>query len=159
MSALWNLITSQFDSANLFQTVCFIVMLIISLPTLMLDRIVRIFETHRRIKAKYIDNVQLTSASGKSTQLDGSAAADILADYSDVKFVQKRLRVADPAELPVPRVTFKLTSGELVALYPVGSDIDITRTDKRGQAVVSYWARGSHMRERLAQLAGGVAVQ
>lgn len=148
VASLWSMIANQFAPDNLFQTICFLLILMISLPSLMLDRIVRVFETHRRLRMK--DILRVTAGDESSEQAD---LEQLLADYSGLKFVQKRAHVLSPEQLPTPHLTFFLRSGEVLAVYLSGAEIDITRMDKSGRAVVTYWVRGAAMFARLQKLA------
>lgn len=149
VSYVWGMITNQFEPANLFQTICFLLIVMISLPSLMLDRLVSLFETHRRIKPKMLRQVEAVASGSRTTLLTPSEREACLQDYMALKFVQKRSQMADPRQLPTPQLTFVLHSGERITLYPAGNDIDITRTDKKGRSLVSYWVRGTQMRDRL----------
>jgi len=152
VSYVWSMITNQFEPANLFQTICFLLIVLISLPSLMLDRLVSRFETHRRIKPKMLREVEAVASGKLPSLITASEREACLQDYLALKFVQKRSQMADLRQLPTPQLTFVLSSGERITLYPAGTDIDITRTDKKGRALVSYWVRGTQMRERLDAL-------
>lgn len=148
-------IASQLTGDNLFRNVCILLALLISLPALVLDRIVRLFATHRRIKPGQLVSVTL-SAPGAERTLAGEERDSVLRAYTQARFVQKRASVVDSPAGPVIRLDTKL--GEHMLVFMAGDEVNITRFDRKGRPVVTYWVREPRLREKLAQhsaLSGG----
>ncbi len=154
MSAFGSWIAGQFSSENLFQTIAFFLVVLISLPSLVLDRIIRLFETHRRYKSKYLAGVRII-VNGQANDISNQEAAlKILSDYNTVKFVQQRDR--PHATRPAAYIELLMRSGEKVYMYKIGQEFDITRTNKSGDPIVTYWGRSPDIFARLLTIEQGV---
>lgn len=141
-------IASQITGNNLFRNICILLMLLISLPALVLDRIARLFATHRRIRPRQLVSVSMSSCGVERTLAQEERDA-VLSAYAEAKFVQKRAGVVESPSGPVIRLD--TTPGERMLIFMAGSEVDITRFDKRGRPVATYWVRESRLRKRLTQ--------
>lgn len=142
---------SPFSGGNLFLTICILLMIFISLPSLMLDRIIRLFEIHRRIRPRDLKAVEVQAGQRLEAVADARLREEILGDYAAAKFVQKTGAVnADP---PEPRIVLETGAGERVVAFWTGLEVNITRFDRRGRAAVTYWVRGGGLADRLRALA------
>jgi len=140
-------IAQQFDSANLFQTVAILVLLAISLPTFMLDKVVGHFAVHRIFKARDVRQITLTSHSTVAFSLTEEDESRALTGYNQCTFIQKRTEHL--SSFTPPYLSIELHSGETIYIYDGTTDLDVQRTNSRGVPVATYWVRSKELQALL----------